>query len=181
MKSTPRCPSRTMGSVLSCREPGNFLCFNTSLRVSLLKKLKEPNKSFQCYTCLGAEIKLKPFSNILKSLITLILKLVYLILMQNTRYNRERSREQQWPGADRAAHCTNTARTWGKHPALPKTQHPLSPTHTLLSAAPPVSSGETTSWANSSLELRNRPILYTREEAPLVNEERKPNSSIISL
>lgn len=159
MKSTPHCPSHTIRSALSCREPGNFLCFNTSLGVSLLRKLKKPNKSFQCYACLGAEIKLKPFSNILKSLITLIVKLVYLIsisLMQNTRYHRERSREEQWPDGDRTAHCTNTARTWAKHPALPKTQHPLSPTHTLLSAAPPVSSGETTSWANSSHSIHQR-------------------------
>lgn len=59
--------------------------------VSLLTQLQKPNKSLQYYTCLGAEIKLELITNILKSSITLILILVYLIsfiLMQNTLSNR---------------------------------------------------------------------------------------------
>lgn len=123
----------------------------------------------------------------MKSLIILILKLVYLIsfiLMQNTLSNRKRRGEEHSdPGGDQVAHCMNSAEMLAKHHTLtPETDRTpqCRSNHRYLVWALPISNRETTLWANSSLKFRNKAILDTREKAPFVNEGRKLTNSIIS-
>lgn len=58
-RTSPSSLARPIRSVLSCTELGSFSCFSVSLRVWLLTQLRKPNKSFQYYKSLGAEIKLE--------------------------------------------------------------------------------------------------------------------------